>query len=468
MSKQPVQNLSKNTPLPSIQAPFFRFFYIHQHSICILLLSVLVGAIAGLLSTLFDLAIDAIMNLRESGIKEQATHPLLTALWVIASSSACSALGFYLVIRFAPETNGSGIPEIEGALEGSRPIRWWRVIPIKFIAGLSTISAGLVLGREGPSVQMGANAGAMISAFFKQKSEDTRLTLVASGAAAGLSAAFNAPLAGMMFVIEEMRPEFKYNLISLKAVMIASIMATVVYRSIQGQEPMIPIPVEPAVPLNSLVLFLIFGAFFGIIGVIFNSLLLRLMDAFEGFHQHKTGRFISIGAALGGIFGGMLVFFPSGAGGGSSIIPDTVAGSFSVSCLLMLFFVRAATTLICFSSGAPGGVFAPMLAIGALFGACFGTLCTSLFPGLEISIGMFAITGMSALFAATVRAPVTGILLVIELTQEYTMILPLMITTLGAALVAQALGGQPLYSQLLQRTLSQQQTQQKNKNAPPL
>lgn len=429
-----------------------QLLFIHRNAVYILFLSALVGIIAGLLSTLFDLAIDQIMHFRGQHLTENSQFSFSTVAWLIGSSCGLSAIGFYLVIRFAPETSGSGIPEIEGVLEGDRPLRWWRVIPIKFMAGISTISAGLVLGREGPSVQMGASAGAMISDLFKQKNNDTRDTLVASGAAAGLAAAFNAPLAGMMFVIEEMRPEFKYNLISLKAVMIASIMATITYRSIQGQGPMLPIPAAAIVPLDSLLLFLVFGAIFGGLGVLFNYLVIFLINSFEQFHQQKTARFILIGAVLGGIFGALLLFYPSIAGSGSGLIPDAVAGHFSVSVLLMLFFLRAITTLLCFSSGASGGVFAPMLALGALFGAFFGNLSTVLFPSLEISIGMFAITGMSALFAATVRAPLTGILLVIELTQEYTLILPLMVTTFGAALTAQALGGKPLYSQLLVRS----------------
>ncbi|WP_394209500.1 H(+)/Cl(-) exchange transporter ClcA [Enterovibrio calviensis] len=433
-----------------------RFLATHKSSLPILFLSVFVGIFAGLLCTFFDITIDWVVNQREHWLDGRSDLAWSTIFVIMLISSILSAFGFYLVIRVAPEAAGSGIPEIEGALDGVRPVRWWRVIPVKFFGGIGAIGAGLVLGREGPSVQMGASVGRMLTDIFKIDSDESRHTLVAAGAAAGLAAAFNAPLAGIMFVIEEMRPQFKYNLISIKAVMIAAIMATITYRFFLGQGAMIPLPAHDEVPLASLALFLVLGLVFGFIGVLFNRLVIMSMDGFERFHRHETKRFVGIGATLGAVFGLLALFLPKLTGEGSNLIPDAVSGTFSLSLLLMLFFARAITTLACFSSGAPGGVFAPMLALGTLFGTCFGALCIMLFPDLDITMGMFAVAGMGALFAATVRAPVTGILLVIELTHNYELILPLLITSLGATMTAQAVGGKPLYSQLLHRALSKQ------------
>ena len=140
------------------------------------------------------------------------------------------------VRRFAPEAGGSGIPEIEGALEELRPVRWWRVIPVKFIGGMGTLGAGMVLGREGPTVQMGGNVGRMVLDVLRIRGAEARHTLLATGAAAGLSAAFNAPLAGILFIIEEMRPQFRYNLISIKAVFIGVIMSSVVFQLFNGRD----------------------------------------------------------------------------------------------------------------------------------------------------------------------------------------------------------------------------------------
>ncbi|MGF1766803.1 H(+)/Cl(-) exchange transporter ClcA [Enterovibrio makurazakiensis] len=443
-----------------------RFISYHQNPISVLLLSTIVGIIAGLLCTAFDIVIDWLVNGRSTWVKTEGGVSALTIAVVVITSALLSAFGFFLVKRFAPEAAGSGIPEIEGALDNLKPVRWWRVIPVKFFGGIGTIGAGLVLGREGPSVQMGASVGRMLTDLFRINDDEGRHTLVASGAAAGLAAAFNAPLAGIMFVVEEMRPQFKYNLISIKAVMIAAIAATVVYRSLQGQGAMIPLPAHSDVPLTALALFLLLGLIFGFVGVIFNRLVIITMDGFERLHQHKTRRFVGIGALLGASFGVMLLLLPKLTGEGVELIPNSVNGNFALSMLALLFMARLITTLICFGSGAPGGVFAPMLALGTLFGTGFGMLSMHLFPSMEITAGMFAVAGMGALFAATVRAPITGILLVIELTHNYELILPLLITTLGATMTAQVVGGKPLYSQLLQRSLAKQKAANKPSPTP--
>ncbi|MBV7316359.1 H(+)/Cl(-) exchange transporter ClcA [Shewanella sp. NIFS-20-20] len=435
-----------------------RFIANHKNPVIILLLSALVGTGAGLLSTLFDICIDWIDETRHHFLSQQTGlwSDLSIGLLVCISSALLTMMGFWLVYRFAPEASGSGIPEIEGALDNVRPVRWWRVIPVKFFGGIGTIGAGLVLGREGPSVQMGGAVGRMLYDIFRLKDDEGRHTLVASGAAGGLAAAFNAPLAGIMFVIEEMRPQFRYNLVSVKAVMISAVMATIVYRSLQGQEAMITLPTYDAPPLLSLALFLLLGLIFGAFGVLFNRLVVGMMDGFERWHRHQQHRFLLLGAGLGGFFGLMLLWLPDITGEGVELIPAAAHGNYALGALAGLFAIRLITTLACFSSGAPGGVFAPMLALGTLFGTLFGLVCQQLFPSLALDAGMFAIAGMGALFAATVRAPITGILLVIELTENYDLILPLIITCLGATMMAQFLGGQPIYSQLLKRTLAKQ------------
>lgn len=453
----PIQNLPDRKPPSGVMR---RFMAVHRSPLHILILSAFVGLLAGLLCTFFDIAIDWVIHQRETLLDAKSGLDISTILLVIGSSTLLAAFGFFLVIRIAPEAAGSGIPEIEGALDGVRPVRWWRVIPVKFFGGIGAIGSGLVLGREGPSVQMGASVGRMLSDTFRFDNDESRHTLVASGAAAGLAAAFNAPMAGIMFVVEEMRPQFKYNLISIKAVMIASICATITYRYFQGQGAMIPLPAHDDVPLQALTLFLVLGLIFGGIGVMFNRLVIFSMDQFERIHRHETKRYVALGAILGATFGALTLIIPKITGEGVELIPDSVNGVFSLSLLMMLFLMRTLTTLACFSSGAPGGVFAPMLALGTLFGTAFGALCMVLFPEMKISVGMFAVAGMGALFAATVRAPMTGILLVIELTHKYELILPLLITTVGATMTAQALGGKPLYAQLLQRTLSKQKAAQ--------
>ena len=197
-------------------------------------------------------------------------------------SAALAAFGYWLVRRFAPEAGGSGIPEIEGALEELRPVRWWRVLPVKFFGGMGTLGAGMVLGREGPTVQLGGNVGRMVLDLFRMRSAEARHSLLATGAAAGLSAAFNAPLAGILFIIEEMRLQFRYSLISIKAVFIGVIMSSIVFRYFNGEKAVIAVGKLANAPINTLWLYLVLGMLFGIVGVLFNALIFRTQDFFSG------------------------------------------------------------------------------------------------------------------------------------------------------------------------------------------
>ncbi|QMV16497.1 H(+)/Cl(-) exchange transporter ClcA [Vibrio spartinae] len=430
--------------------------------VSVLLLSILVGVLSGLAGTYFELGIHFVSETRTSWLISEIGNllPLWLAAFLISASLAF--IGYFLVHRFAPEAAGSGIPEIEGAMDGMRQVRWWRVLPVKFFGGLGALGSGMVLGREGPTVQMGGAIGRMISGLFRVKNDDARHSLLAAGAAGGLSAAFNAPLAGIMFVVEEMRPQFRYTLISIKAVIISSVFANIVFRMINGQAAVITMPQYQAPEIEALWLFLLLGILFGIFGVFFNRLVTFFQDVFVKIHRNDRKRYLLIGSFLGGCFGILLLYLPDLTGGGISLIPVITNGGYTASLLMLLFLGRILTTMLCFGSGAPGGIFAPMLALGTLFGYAFGLISHNFLPELAFDPGMFAIAGMGALFAATVRAPITGILLVIEMTNNYYLILPLIITVLGAVVFAQLLGGEPLYSQLLHRTLKNDKLRQQD------
>jgi CIC family chloride channel protein len=309
-------------------------------------------------------------------------------------------------------------------------------------------------------VQMGANLGKMLADIFRMRSAEARHTLLATGAAAGLSAAFNAPLAGILFIIEEMRLQFRYSLISVKAVFIGVIMSSIVYRLFNGERAVINVGVLANVSLQTFWLYLVLGMVFGIVGVLFNALIFRTQDLFARLHGGRLPTILLIGGLLGGMCGLLGLIKPEAAGGGFGLIPLAAAGTYSLGALLFIFIARVVTTLLCFSSGAPGGIFAPMLALGTLLGTAFGMAAAAMFPEYGIQPGTFAIAGMGALFAATVRAPLTGIVLVLEMTENYQLILPMIITCLGATLLAQFLGGKPLYSALLTRTLQKQEREQ--------
>ena len=425
--------------------------------VAILMVAALVGIVAGLLGVAFEKAVDWVQHMRLSGLGFFSDYWLLLWPLTFVVSALLAMLGYFLVHRFAPEASGSGIPEIEGALEELRPVRWWRVIPVKFVGGMGTLGAGMVLGREGPTVQMGANIGKMLVDIFRLRSAEARHSLLATGAAAGLSAAFNAPLAGILFIIEEMRLQFRYSLISIKAVFIGVIMSSIVFRIFNGEGAVIEVGKLANAPLNTLWLYLVLGMVFGVVGVGFNALIFRTQDMFARIHGGNLRKVLIIGGVLGGFCGILGLIQPEAAGGGFALIPLAAAGKYTLGMLLFIFVVRVATTLLCFASGAPGGIFAPMLALGTLLGTAFGSASLAMFPQYGIEPATFAIAGMGALFAASVRAPLTGIVLVLEMTDNYQLILPMIITCLGATLLAQFLGGKPLYSAILTRTLQRQE-----------
>ena len=434
--------------------------------LAVLLMAAVVGTLAGLIGVAFEKSVNWVQNLRIGALVEVADHWFLVWPLAFILSALLAMVGYFLVRRFAPEAGGSGIPEIEGALEELRPVRWWRVLPVKFIGGMGTLGAGMVLGREGPMVQLGGNLGRMVVDVFRMRSPEARHTLLATGAAAGLSAAFNAPLAGILFIIEEMRPQFRYNLISIKAVFTGVIMATIVFRIFNGDKAVIEVGKLSNAPVNTLWLYLILGMIFGCVGPLFNTLVLRTQDMFQRLHGGNIKKWVLIGGLIGGSCGVLGLIQPAASGGGFNLIPIAAAGNFSVGLLLFIFIARVITTLLCFSSGAPGGIFAPMLALGTLLGTAFGMAATPLFPAYHLDAGTFAIAGMGALLAASVRAPLTGIVLVLEMTDNYQLILPMIITCLGATLLAQFLGGKPLYSTILQRTLAKQKAEQEARAQP--
>ncbi|MBP2169866.1 CIC family chloride channel protein [Erwinia toletana] len=428
--------------------------------VAILIVAGITGTLAGLVGVAFEKAVNWVHGLRLATLAAAGDSLWLTLPLAFILSALLAVMGYYLVRRFAPEAAGSGIPEIEGALEELRPVRWWRVIPVKFIGGMGTLGAGMVLGREGPTVQLGGNIGRMVLDLFRLRSAEARHSLLATGAAAGLSAAFNAPLAGILFIIEEMRLQFRYSLISIKAVFIGVIMSSIVFRIFNGEHAVIEVGKLSNAPVYTLWLYLLLGMVFGGVGVLFNKLIFRTQDWFQQLHGGRMQKILLIGALLGGICGALGVIQPEAAGGGFNLIPLATAGHYTLGMLLFIFIARMITTLLCFGSGAPGGIFAPMLALGTLLGTVFGIASSALFPQWGLQPGTFAIAGMGALFAASVRAPLTGIVLVLEMTDNYQLILPMIITCLGATLLAQFLGGKPLYSSLLARTLAKQQQQQ--------
>ncbi|MFO0946872.1 MAG: H(+)/Cl(-) exchange transporter ClcA [Planctomycetota bacterium] len=411
----------------------------------------LVGSLAGLVGGLFRIFVTKIAHWRFSAHGLVVDVPPLNWVGPILISAWMVALSLLLVRRFANEAAGSGVQEIEGALDGVRPIRWRRVLPVKFFAGLLSMGGGMVLGREGPTIQMGGNVGGMIAELLKVTKDEAHV-LIAAGAGSGLAAAFNAPLAGVLFVVEEMRPQFRYNLLSVQAVIIATSTATFVVRLLLGQGSAVPMTIFEPPQLASLWLFPVMGALFGVFGCVFNYLVVTSLDFYAGL----KGILKSVsGLAIGTYVGTIGWLAPDLIGSGDVVVPEVIRNELPFGVLLVLFAARFGTTILCYGSGVPGGIFSPMLAIGTLFGMWFGLHAHHWMPDLVPQPAIFAIAGMGALFVATVGAPLTGVVLTIEITHNYALTLALMLTSVAATTVAQGLGGKPIYTVLLKRTLDQ-------------
>lgn len=403
----------------------------------------LIGAIAGFLSSIFRLAVEGL-----SAIVHDHAHSA-SLLISMAFPAVMVGITLWLVRRYAPEAAGSGVQEIEGALEGIRPVRWRRLLPVKFFGGLLSLGGGMVVGREGPTVQMGANVGGMVHSLLRLPRKSAH-ALLAAGAAAGLSAAFNAPLSGVLFVIEEMRRRFRYGFLSVQAVVVASACADITARLVTSQRPVFQFAPFPAPPISTLWLFPLFGAGMGVIGVVFNR---SLMTTLRGMDRLTENRRLLVGVGIGALIGLGSWAWHDVASGGYSAITDAVALRFAARSLVFLFVLRFVATVLSYGSGIPGGIFTPMLALGTLLGVTVGLAVNSVGAAAAVHPAAFAVVGMGALFASTVRAPLTGMALAIELTASFDLILPLLMACSVSTLVAEVLGGKPIYEQLLARTM---------------
>ena len=413
-----------------------------------------VGIIAGAVGSVFRLALTYIEVFRNSVYAGAGNSGLISWVWPLLVGVIGISIALFLVKRFAPEASGSGVQEIEGALDEIRPMRWKRVLPVKFVASLFSLGSGLLLGREGPTIQLGANIGKMIKDIFRQPNNETN-PLVSAGAAAGLASAFNAPLAGIIFVIEEMHGHFRYNFFSVAAMMVASCTADFVVRAIVGADPVIKMTVFPSPALSGIWLFIILGFLFSLVGYVFNKLLILSLDSFRDLSR--------VAMVFSGIVAGLVIaiigiFFPEMIGGGYNTISMVLDHSFTLQVLIILFIGRMLLTIFSYGTGVPGGIFAPMLAFGVVFGMLFGSVMQHYFPDLVSHPGVFAVAGMAGIFASTVRAPLTGLVLAVEMTSNYELVLPLIITTVTASLVTAQLGNEPIYTTLLKRTLANKES----------
>ncbi len=344
-----------------------------------------------------------------------------------------------IVYKFASEAKGHGVPEVMNAVARLGGIIRPRVAAAKTLASAICIGSGGSAGREGPIVQIGSAIGSTIGQAFRMSGNRIKI-LVGCGAAAGIASVFNAPIAGVIFSMEIILGD--YAITTFAPVILSSVVASVVTRSVLGNHPAFDVPSYSLVSAAEIPLYILMGIVLGVLGVTFT----RVLDYFEDFFE-KLAIPGWLKPALGGLLLGVLaIFYPQVLADGYETIRLTLYGQMGVGLLVVLVFAKIAATSFTLGSGNSGGIFAPALFMGAVAGGAFGSLVHTLFPNYTATPGAYAVVGMAGMVAAATHAPITALLIIFEMTSDYRIILPLMVTVVFSALVARRLYGHSIYT----------------------
>jgi chloride channel protein, CIC family len=376
------------------------------------------------------------------GWRIQLTHRWSAWIVLPALGLVGGLLAGWLVERIAPETSGSGIPQVKAVL-GKVPVALdLRVAVIKLLGGVLALGSGLPLGREGPTVQIGSALAATLSRRFPT-SPDHRRQLIAAGAGAGLAAAFNAPIAGVLFVVEELLQDVS-NL-TLGTAILASFIGSTVSRWLGGQGlDLKPSDLVTSFAAQDIPFYFLLGLLAGLLGALFNRSILLSLTFYRRFSLSLPLRIGLAGLTTGTLLALLPIPFRDSAGLKELLMIGSSSWQFS----LTAFIVQGALTLIAYGSGAPGGLFAPALILGAALGSLVGGLEQSLIGAG--SSATFALAGMGIFFSAVARVPITSIVIVFEMTMDFNLVLPLMMGSGISYLVAETLSPGSLYDQLLE------------------
>jgi chloride channel protein, CIC family len=399
-----------------------------------LVLSLVIGALTGMAVVAFILLTER-MGMR--------LYPVGGAPWRRLLFPVVGSLGIgYLLYRYFPNARGSGVPQTKAALFAREGRITLRTVLGKFFCTSATLASGIPLGREGPSVQVGAGIASVLGRFLGLRPEQLK-KLIPVGAAAAIAAAFNTPLAAVLFALEEIMGDLHAPVMG--AVVLASATSWVILRLFLGNHPLFKVPQYELVHPLEFAVYAVLGVVGGVVSATFTKLLLGMRALFLRFSQ-KTVWFQPL---AGGLLVGLMGWFvPQVLGVGYGFVGDALNGNMAFKMMLLLVVLKLFAVTTSYASGNAGGIFGPSLFIGAMLGGTIGTVAHHLFPAYTAMPGAYALVGMGAVFAGIVRAPMTSVLMIFEMTQDYAVIVPLMIANLVSLFIASRLQHEPIYEAL--------------------
>ena len=399
-----------------------------------LILSLVIGAITGLAVVAFILLTERL------GMR---LYPVSGAPWRRLLFPVVGSLGIgYLLYRFFPNARGSGVPQTKAALFARDGRITLRTVLGKFFCTSVTLASGIPLGREGPSVQVGAGIGSVLGRSLGLSTEQVK-KLIPVGAAAAIAAAFNTPLAAVVFSLEEIMGDLNAPLMG--GVVLASATAWVVLRLSLGDHPLFKVPEYHLVSPAEFAIYAVLGVAGGVVSAAFARLLLGMRARFLRFPSNTVWFQPLAGGLLVGVMGW---FVPQVLGVGYGFVGDALNGNMAFRLMLVLLVLKLFAVTTSYASGNAGGIFGPSLFLGAMLGGAVGTVAHHLFPASTALPGAYALVGMGAVFAGVVRVPMTSVLIIFEMTQDYAVIVPLMIANLVSLFVASLLQHEPIYEAL--------------------
>ncbi len=421
-------------------------------NIMIVLKSLLVGLLTGVVVVLYRLILTYAEEYTFTFYDYLREHRIFIPLAILILCLAGYFVGF--LVSKDPMISGSGIPQIEGILKGYfvKRCKWYQTLLGKFVGGTVAILGGLSLGREGPSIQLGASVAEGLGKKIG-KGRLERKILMASGASAGLAAAFGAPMAGVMFALEEI---FKYfSPIILLSMMSSAVAADFVSSQVFGLEPIFDFEITSQIALSKYWILILLGIFLGVVGTFYNYMLLKIQEIYGKIKFLNARTRVIIPFLFAIVLG---LFFPIVLGSGHEILGELTLEN-EILFVILIFALKFVFSLVCYGSGAPGGIFFPMIILGAALGTIFGGTSIQFLGFDQELFNNFVILAMAGFFTAIVRAPITGIVLIMEMTGSFTNILPLTLVAVIAYVVADLLKSPPIYEALLENKIHNERTE---------